>query len=454
MKNNYNLSRILKGISTLMLVSITTITYGAASMNANPIITKQPTNSTVCQGDYTYFSIVATGADAYQWQVKIDGSTTWDDAVGGDYNGGTTDTLRVSGSTTPASFRCLVTGGGVVDTSDVAILSFYILNQTVSAKTTQVCRADSTLIILGSSQVGVDYYLRAGTQTIGGPYAGTGSSLSMSTGPINATTAFNVYAQSAVGGCTKVFSQTPQISMYTVIPTITSTMPGNHCLEGYVVLSATASEGDLYWFSSPTGGTVLGTGTFFTTPLLTTTTTFYVSAFQKGCSSARKEVVARINQLPDVSVKLNGLTLKAVSQNTASYQWMSCITNKTIAGANDSIYVAPQAPGKYAVIITLNTCKDTSDCVQIFTTGVESPVATANQLMVYPNPSRDIITVQSTSAGTFNIVNELGQLVQSFQLNGSNNFSTTIENLKTGMYIIMGTGDQQAMRQKVIITRD
>lgn len=450
MKNNYKLSHILKGISTAVLFSLTTIkTFGVVLNSASPIITTQPINRTVCQGESTYFSIVATGADTYRWQIKATGLTTWEDAMDG-----ATDTLRVNSATNKASYRCIVTGANVSDTSEIVTLSFYINDQDVVAQTTQVCRGDSTNIIVGSTDIGVDYYLRLGTQTIGGPFAGTGNALYMSTGPINATATYNVFALSATGNCSKIFSQTPQISMYAVIPVVTSTTPGNHCLEGLVVLSASASEGELRWYSSATGGTLLGTGTIFTTPLIATTTPFYVSAFQKGCSSERKEVIARINQLPDVTVKATGLKIRAVSQYTASYQWFNCNTQTIIQGATDSTYLAPAVPGRYAVIITLNTCKDTSDCVPIFTTGLNAQLNNASQqlLSVFPNPSREVFTVQSSHEGTFIIVNQLGQTLQTLQLNGSNNYSTTVSGLKNGLYIIMGTGEQEGVRQKVIIT--
>jgi parallel beta-helix repeat protein len=61
-------------------------------------------------------------------------------------------------------------------------------------------------------------------------------------------------------------------------PTITSTTPGSRCETGTVDLSATASSGTINWYGSLTGGSVLGTGLNFTTPVISTTTSFYVAA--------------------------------------------------------------------------------------------------------------------------------------------------------------------------------
>ncbi len=58
-----------------------------------------------------------------------------------------------------------------------------------------------------------------------------------------------------------------------------TTTGGSRCGTGTVNLSATANGGDnLNWYANPTGGAPIGTGTSFTTPSISTTTPFYVSA--------------------------------------------------------------------------------------------------------------------------------------------------------------------------------
>ncbi|WP_344822901.1 T9SS type A sorting domain-containing protein [Rurimicrobium arvi] len=60
---------------------------------------------------------------------------------------------------------------------------------------------------------------------------------------------------------------------------ILSTTPGTRCGTGTVPLSATASSGaTLKWYNVATGGAALGSGTSFTTPVLSATTTFYAAA--------------------------------------------------------------------------------------------------------------------------------------------------------------------------------
>jgi len=60
---------------------------------------------------------------------------------------------------------------------------------------------------------------------------------------------------------------------------ITGTLAGTRCGEGPVDLAAsTAGAGVLYWYTSAIGGSPLGTGSSFTTPVITATTDFYVSS--------------------------------------------------------------------------------------------------------------------------------------------------------------------------------
>ena len=72
---------------------------------------------------------------------------------------------------------------------------------------------------------------------------------------------------------------------------------GSRDSSGTVVLSASVSDGGtINWYDEAVGGTVLGTGTSFTTPLLFETTSYYAeNKTGDGCKSVREKVVATIN---------------------------------------------------------------------------------------------------------------------------------------------------------------
>ena len=79
--------------------------------------------------------------------------------------------------------------------------------------------------------------------------------------------------------------------------------PNSRCFPGTVALTASGcTGGTLKWYDMATGGTVLGTGSPFTTPVISATTTFYVSCTSAaGCEGPRTAVIATINTIGSVS---------------------------------------------------------------------------------------------------------------------------------------------------------
>ena len=92
-------------------------------------------------------------------------------------------------------------------------------------------------------------------------------------------------------------------------------------------------------------------------------------------------------------VMTSGDTLTAALAGATSYQWIDCDNgNSPIAGATDQSYVATTS-GSYAVIISDNGCRDTSDCVAVMTTSVDGNPALLQNIDIFPNPSNGNFTV-------------------------------------------------------------
>ena len=92
-----------------------------------------------------------------------------------------------------------------------------------------------------------------------------------------------------------------------ISPTIDSTVGGVRCGQGTVTLTATANQSgaSLNWYNVATGGAILGTGSTFVTPSISTTTSFFVEAISNTCASERTEVIATINNQPSAGVATN-----------------------------------------------------------------------------------------------------------------------------------------------------
>jgi gliding motility-associated-like protein len=87
------------------------------------------------------------------------------------------------------------------------------------------------------------------------------------------------------------------------IPVITGITSGSVCGPGAVNLGATASFGTINWYAAPTGGVSLGNGLSFTSPVISSTASYYVDATSNGCTTAsRTAITATINSIPSAPV--------------------------------------------------------------------------------------------------------------------------------------------------------
>ena len=152
----------------------------------------------------------------------------------------------------------------------------------------------------------------------------------------------------------------------------------------------------------------------------------------------------------DLAVVVNNDTLSVGAVN-GSYQWIDCSTGKSITGATLKNFT-PIKSGIYAVIVTNVNCSDTSACTPISLSGIAKETSML-QLNVFPNPSAGTFTIRTTIAGSFTIINQLGQTVRSFELNNSNDHAVTISELSNGTYYIIGLNHNYLTRQKIVVVQ-
>ena len=124
---------------------------GAATLTVQgALITGQPRDTAVEEGDRATFAVTATGtALAYQWQVSMDDGKTWADCTetGCDTN---TLTLLPRASASGWRYRCRITGSGLTAVSDAALL-------TVTVPKNRPLFKSQNLVLSG--QIGVNFYM-------------------------------------------------------------------------------------------------------------------------------------------------------------------------------------------------------------------------------------------------------------------------------------------------------
>jgi hypothetical protein len=108
---------------------------------SNPVITTQPSNTSVCNNGNTTFTLAATGATSYQWQVNC-GSGFTNVTNGGVYSGATTATLTITGATAGMNgciYRCLAQQSPCSTTSSNATLTVSNPSLTPLTQTNVAC---------------------------------------------------------------------------------------------------------------------------------------------------------------------------------------------------------------------------------------------------------------------------------------------------------------------------
>ncbi len=91
-----------------------------------PSFSIQPSDKTVCSPQATSFTIVATGATSYQWQLSTDGGTNYNNIVANSiYSNVTTATLNISNTTglSTYKYRCVASNSGGSTNSNAATLT-------------------------------------------------------------------------------------------------------------------------------------------------------------------------------------------------------------------------------------------------------------------------------------------------------------------------------------------
>jgi hypothetical protein len=161
-----------------------------------------------------------------------------------------------------------------------------------------------------------------------------------------------------------------------------------------------------------------------------------------GCDSTIN-IALTINTIT-AGISQNGIELSSTT-NGAQYQWIRCESNSPISGATSQNFTAT-ANGQYAVVVTQNNCSDTSNCVTVNTVGVHE--LNFGNIIIYPNPVRDVIHVSAASNLIEQIVitNVIGELLISEQhVNSLNVFQ-----LAPGLYELIFVIDGQKNVQRFI----
>jgi gliding motility-associated-like protein len=313
--------------------------------------------ATVCSGNVATLS--AGGATNYQWTDS-----------GGNLVG-TGPTYTTPPLTASATYYVVGSGNGCTSKPTPVTATVAATPPPPAAPGVAICSGSNATLKVTSpvSGVVIDWFtaLGGGTSLITSPY--------YTTPPLNATTTYYVQSTSS-NGC---------VSPRTAVTVTVTTLPSDPVVSGTTVcsgtsatLTASGSGGTYQWFTSATSTTPLSGSNPYQTPVLNTTSTFYVQSVNGSCKSARVAVTVTVNPTPSspsaagqVICSGSTATLTATSKN-GTFEWYDAATGGNLLSGN-ATYTTP----------TLTS--STAYYVQSVSSGCASP-RTAVQVSVLPLP--------------------------------------------------------------------
>ncbi len=327
--------------------------------------------ASICSG--TTATLTASGLSNYSWSGPATGSAAaLDITAGGTYTVSGTDANGCSGTAT----------------------------KTVTGKTTPTVSISGTTALCD----GATGTLNATVNPLNAQLTWTGGSHNNS---LNITAAGSYTATANLDGCESSATVTVTAAAAPDAPSVTD---GTRCGQGTVTLAVANPDADLtyHWFASQTAVSESGNGISFTTPNLSNSATYYVSAKNAGgCYSARVPVTATVNPLPSIPTVNNTSVcgendIVLSNQSDDATNWYSDQNGDTAATANQHIAATTTF---YAAIIDGNNCRST--LVPMTVTVNDIPSAPT----VTTNPTSPICSNSSVSV-TFNTTAPAGHTVK------------------------------------------
>lgn len=135
----------------------------------------------------------------------------------------------------------------------------------------------------------------------------------------------------------------------------------------------------------------------------------------------------------DTSVTITANSFMA-NQANGTYQWVNCDTNNSPIAGETSNTFSPSQDGNYAVEITLNGCTEMSNCEAFLDA---NSFTLENSINVYPNPTKNIVTIGSGNL----IINEItvynyNGVMLINEIVNSNKFTLNLESYSSGIFLI------------------
>ncbi|MEN0008634.1 MBG domain-containing protein [Flavobacterium nitrogenifigens] len=226
----------------------------SGTVNPLPAITSEPSSNTICIGDNTTFSITASNATGYKWQVDQGAGAGFTDiSIGAPYSGVTSSTLTITGATAAMNgyaYRGIATGTGAC-TPAISNNAFLTINPapaiTAHPSSTSVCLGGNTAFsVTATNATGYQWQIDQGSGF--GPISNNAQFSGVTTSTLTitgATAELGGYAYRVVvtGGCFPL-ATSANVNLTIDSPPSITAQPSSStiCQGGNTSFTATASN--------------------------------------------------------------------------------------------------------------------------------------------------------------------------------------------------------------------
>lgn len=369
-----------------LVLGCTSTTRTPVSVTVNPI-PAAPTaaGASICSGSTATLQSTAPGGN-YEWYAAASGGT----ALAAGVSSFTTPVL-----TSTTSYYVQTTLSGCTSSSRTqVIVTVNPIPAVPAVNTATICAGNTAALSVNAPAGGYTYqWYDAATA---GNLVTTGSSYT--TPVLSGNTIY--YVQSVSGGCNS--SRTTAAVNVTALPLAPTVAQAYICAGTTATLTATDPGGTYQWFDAAAGGNLLGTGINFTTPILNSTSQYYVQTTLSGCTGSRSAVTVTVNSLP-VAPTVAGTTICAGTNTSltatapgGTYQWFDAATGGNLLYTGGT-YITPQlaAATTYYVQTTVAGCTGSRSAVTINTTASPAAPTAANTAIC----AGSVATLAATAPG-------------------------------------------------------
>jgi hypothetical protein len=275
----------------------------------------------------------------------------------------------------------------------------------------------------------------------------------------------------AVSSCGQSQPRTFSISRNPAAPAAISGQLSNLCGGGQYTYSVAAVSGATsYQWTVPTGCTIVtnnGNSIVMSVPSTFTTGTLSVRAYNScGGSSLRSASLTRLPSTPasitgvaSVCPNQVGVTFTTPAVTGVTQLWTTPTGATITAGQSTTSMTCTWGTAAGSVTVrSVNACGQSAAFSKSITLlacmeeeGGAPEESRTSDLNVYPNPNTGQFTIRASTAGNYELLNGIGQLLESFTLGGTQPMSKDVQGLSNGVYFIRNAGD--GFVQRVVVAK-